>query len=116
MNRYTFNTLCLTPKAYELKVFDLYYDWCLTYGYTDKEVQILLITDKAFQYFLTQLRSLEAEFDSLISLSNYGNLSAENKLRFYDKITRKVLKHYPKSILNDVRRTIKKEADRNTPK
>ena len=92
-------------EDYDLLVFDIYYCWCMEHGYSITHLQKLLNSQKLYSWFMREYRQREARF--LDYTKDYQNSTLKELRDLYDTMTC-TIDFYPKAILNDIRKQLKK--------
>lgn len=59
-----YNLFCITPEAYELRVFDLWMRYCIAHGHgKDNDIQKLLANTALNNWFMAEFNRFESRFE-----------------------------------------------------
>ncbi|CAA0255008.1 hypothetical protein TMP445_80049 [Tenacibaculum maritimum] len=105
MRQQLLKILKYSKSHYELLVFDLYYCWCIEHSYSLNHLQKLVSSQKLFNWFLREYQRQEQQF--LEYTKDYQTSNTQELRKVYNSMTC-TINFYPKAILNEIRKTVKK--------
>lgn len=89
-----------TESDYDTLVFDLYIAWCASHSLSDNHCQLLITSNKLYNWFMTEYSKSEKHF-LYLAKPYIGKVSLKDLRALYDDKTTKI-NFYPKAILNDL--------------
>jgi hypothetical protein len=93
-------TLKYTEHDYEMLLIELYVAWCDEHAYSEPHLQLLLTSQKLFNWFATEYNKRELQF-SQMSESYIGKVSTDELRKIHLDWTAKI-KFYPGALLSSI--------------
>ena len=94
-----------TDYEYYMLLMDLYVAWCSEHSYSTNHFQLMLISNKLYNWFLQEYTAREKSF-LYIARPFIGKLPVADLRKLYDDKTTQI-KYFPKAILDDILFTAK---------
>ncbi len=105
MKQQIIKILRYTPYQYDMMVFELYYAWCIEHSFNHNHLQKLISNRKLHSWFMREYTNKERNF--LEYSKDYQGSSVKMLRNLYDTETCSI-NFFPKAILNEIRKTVKK--------
>ena len=93
--------LGLTTGVYEFLLLDTFSKWCGKLANNNDQLQEYLTNQKLFNWFQTEYRKLEAEFNYLTD--PFTTLKPNDYFNCYKQCTEKIFDIYPKPLIEEIR-------------
>lgn len=106
------NILKYSKQDYEMLALDLYYCWCMEHCYSIRHLQTLVGNQRLFSWFMREYEKREYQF--LEYVKGYEKNTSTKEFRDLYDTTICTINYYPKALLHDINKEIKKAGVKTT--
>lgn len=114
MKQFIYHVLKKTASQYQNTLFDIYVTYCGINSVSTSDLQQLIISQKLWNWFYTQIELLEDEFIEVCSNPKTINMTDDDLFILWKKSMIKILEVYPKQILLQIRKDARAERVKNS--